>query len=390
MTDPQPTPTPTPTSAYPWAYAPPTWPPAQPQAETKPGPKRGRLVTGALALALAAGVVGGVVGAALVDDPVGTTPTIARSSGGGEQTVAADGSVEAAAATIAPSVVTIEVDGAVGPFGQARGGGTGSGVVLRDDGYIVTNNHVVAGADTVTVTLNDGSEHTADVVGTDPDSDLAVIRVTDGVDLTPAEFADSGELSIGQAVLAVGSPLGLSNTVTQGIVSALERPVRTGDSATQTAILDAVQTDAAINPGNSGGALVDLAGRVVGINSAIATVSESGNIGVGFAIPANEAVDVAEQLIADGTAEHPSLGVSVADAENGAGIVETVAGGPADAAGLQSGDVVTRIGDRRVTDVDSLIAAVRDNEPGERVEIRIVRDGREQTLTATLGRRTSS
>ena len=387
VTDPSPTP---PTTAT-WTHEPPPWSPT-PETPTPPRRRRGRraaAVVGVLALTLAAGVTGGVVGAALDDEPAAGSG-IVRSTGQIAEVASADGSVEGAAATIAPSVVTIEVAGGVGPFGRSTGGGTGSGVVLRSDGYVLTNNHVVAGADTVTVTLSDGTEHTADVVGTDPDSDLAVLRVTGDADLTAAAFADSDELEIGQTVLAVGSPLGLSNTVTQGIVSAVQRPVRTGDSGTQTAILDAIQTDAAINPGNSGGALVDLAGRVVGINSAIATVSESGNIGVGFAIPANEAVDVAEQLIADGSAEHPSLGVSVGNADGGAGIADVVPGGPAAAAGLEAGDVVTRVGERRVTDVDGLIAAIRDHEPGEQVAITFLRDGRAQTVTATLGRRTSS
>ena len=167
------------------------------------------------------------------------------------------------------------------------------------------------------MTFDDGSTARATVVGTDPTSDLAVVRAEGVSDLTPAVFADSDDLAVGQAVLAVGAPLGLSSTVTEGIVSTLDRPVRTGDGASEQSVIDAVQTDAAINPGNSGGALVDLEGRVVGVNSAIATAGDgsSGNIGVGFAIPSNDAVTVAEQLIADGTADHPLLGVSVGETD---------------------------------------------------------------------------
>jgi putative serine protease PepD len=195
----------------------------------------------------------------------------------------------------------------------------------------------------------------------------------------------------------MGSPLGLSGTVTEGIVSAVNRPVRTGDATAnaQTAVLDAVQTDAAINPGNSGGPLVDLNGSVVGINSAIATVSsmtssESGNIGVGFAIPANDAVDVADQLIATGHATHASLGVSVGDGAGGATLQDVTPGGAADSAGLQAGDVISAVGDRKVTDVDSLIAAVRDHRPGETVRITYTRGGASSTVSVTLGSRTSS
>jgi putative serine protease PepD len=262
--------------------------------------------------------------------------------------------------------------------------------VLRSDGTILTNHHVVAGATGVTVTFDDGSTAEATVVGSDPSSDLAVLRAEGVRDLTAAVFADSDELVVGQAVLAVGAPLGLSSTVTEGIVSTLDRPVRTGDGASEQSVIDAVQTDAAINPGNSGGALVDLAGRVVGVNSAIATAGggSSGNIGVGFAIPSNEAVEVAEQLLADGTADHPLLGVSVGEgtrtAGSGAVLTAVTAGGPAAEAGLQAGDVVTEVGGRAVVDADSLIVAVRDHAPGATVEVTYARDGRERTTSATL------
>jgi len=372
--------------------APPT-PPVQP-AERRPGRRRtaALLLCGAL---LCSGT--GAATALLVDDdaPATSAPTsaIARSSGALQPTgTTSAGTAQSAAATIAPSVVTIAVtSSASGPFGAAQTtSGTGSGIVLRSDGTILTNNHVVAGATDVTVTFDDGSTVPATVVGTDPTSDLAVVRAQGVTDLTAAVFADSDELAVGQAVLAVGAPLGLSNTVTEGIVSTLDRAVRTGDSASESSVIDAVQTDAAINPGNSGGALVDLQGRVVGVNSAIATAGDgsSGNIGVGFAIPSNDAVEVAEQLIADGTADHPLLGVSVGEstgaASTGAVLTAVTAGGPAADAGLQAGDVVTQVGDRAVVDADSLIVAVRDHEVGAEVEITYTRGGASRTTTATL------
>ena len=313
-------------------------------------PRRARMTALLVAGALACSATGAAT-AQLLDDDAPVTPaavasTLQRSAttvtGAARTTVT--GTPESAAATVGPSVVTIAVTGTqttTSPFGQAaqqRVSGTGSGIVLRADGYVLTNNHVVSAAvdgGTVDVTFSDGTSAPAKIVGTDPSSDLAVIKVTGVSDLTPATFGDSDALAVGQAVLAVGAPLGLSNTVTEGIVSTLHRPVRTGEEgASEQSVIDAVQTDAAINPGNSGGALVDLAGHVVGINSAIATAGDgsSGNIGVGFAIPANSATEVADELIADGTADHPQLGISVGDATTtsaGATVRQTTAGGPA-------------------------------------------------------------
>jgi putative serine protease PepD len=336
----------------------------------------------------------GAVTALLVDDgpsPAAGGTGTARSGGTVQPaSTTSDATPQTAAATIAPSVVTISVTtGGQGPFG-GQASGSGSGIVLRSDGTIVTNNHVVAGATSVEVTTADGRSAPATVVGTDPSSDLAVVQAEGLSGLPAAVFADSDELAVGQAVLAVGAPLGLSNTVTEGIVSTLDRPVRTGDGASEQSVIDAVQTDAAINPGNSGGALVDLAGRVVGVPSAIATAGSgsSGNIGVGFAIPSNDAVEVAEQLLADGTADHPLLGVGVGERTGataaGAVLTDVTASGPAAAAGLRPGDLVTQVGDRRVVDADSLIVAVRDHAPGDAVEVTYLRDGRERTTTATL------
>ena len=375
------------------SFASPSPPSLQPPSSERPGRRRrtaALLLCGAL---LCSGT--GAATALLVDDdpaPVAAA-AIARSSGTVRPASSAEGgTAQSAAATIAPSVVTISVTtGAAGPFGgRQTASGTGSGIVLDADGTILTNHHVVAGATRVTVTTADGTSVPATVVGTDPSSDLAVVRADGLADPVPAVFADSDELAVGQAVLAVGAPLGLSGTVTEGIVSTLDRPVRTGDGASEQSVIDAVQTDAAINPGNSGGALVDLAGRVVGVNSAIATAGSggSGNIGVGFAIPSNEAVEVAEQLVADGTADHALLGVGVGEGTSGeqpgAVLTDVTAGGPAAGAGLQPGDLVTEVEGRAVVDADSLVVAVRDHAPGTTVEVTYVRDGRSRTTEATL------
>jgi putative serine protease PepD len=378
-------------------------PPQQTTPTEPPAPpgRRKRPVTAALlALALVGGgAAGGAVAHAL--DAGSTTTVISPLVGGKVVSGPISGTPEAAAAAIGPSVVTVEVTGqTTSTFGQAQSqSDTGSGIVIRSEGYIVTNNHVVAaaanGSGSVHVTLANGDTVPATIVGTDPTTDLAVIKIT-GVDgLRAATFADSGSLAVGQAVLAIGAPLGLANTVTQGIVSTLHRPVRTGESGgSSQAVLDAIQTDAAINPGNSGGALVDLAGRVVGINSAIATAGDgsSGNIGVGFAIPSAVANKVAEQLIANGKAVHAQMGIGVDNAPNttdgapglGATIRSLTSGGPAQRGGLQVGDVVTKVDDRRVTDADSLIVAIRSHDPGQTVTLTVTRGGATKTLKVTL------
>ncbi len=378
------------------AVLPPEPPPVTPPPP--PGAPRGARRAATAAMLAAALVVGGAAGggvAHLLGDEgtvvSGTTALDTRSVGS-----IVKGTPESAAAVISPSVVTIEVSGQGSAFGQAQSG-TGSGVIIRSEGYILTNNHVVDVAvdgGSVHVTLADGRTVPAKIVGTDPTSDLAVIKV-DGVNgLKPATFAQSEDLKVGQAVLAVGAPLGLSNTVTEGIVSTLHRPVRTGDNTgSSQSVIDAVQTDAAINPGNSGGALVDLAGRVVGINSAIATAGgTSGNIGVGFAIPSETAIKIADQIIRTGKATHAQIGVSVGDAPSGtdgapglgAQIRDVSAGGPADRAGLKVGDVVTKVDDRRVTDADSLIVAIRSHGAGDSVTLTISRGGSTKTVKVTL------
>ncbi|RCV61017.1 S1C family serine protease [Marinitenerispora sediminis] len=320
------------------------------------------------------------------------------------------GSVSTVAAKTLPSVVSI----------STSTGSGGSGVVISADGQILTNNHVVAGAadDGLKVQFNDGSEAAARVLGADPVSDLAVIKVDGRDDLTPAAFGDSDKVEVGADVVAIGSPLGLSGTVTSGVVSAVDRPVNTGTTqeeqpqqqlpfgfpgqgdgssgptSTQTStVINAIQTDAPINPGNSGGPLMNMSGEVIGINTAIATTGagagESGSIGLGFAIPINQARPIAEQLIEDGRADYAAIDATITsagggDGEPGAGIVRVSSGGAADDAGLQPGDVVTKIDDRRVSDADVLIAAVRSHQPGDTVTVTYQRDGRTHETDVTL------
>jgi putative serine protease PepD len=417
MTETPQTPNTTPWWSQPGATAvlPQDAPPAEPPRDEPPhagpaSPRKSRSTALLLALALVVGGgAGGAVASALDDGgsssgsstASGSTLSQTRVIGSASDTI--KGTPESAASIISPSVVTVEVTGqAQNSFGQtAAQSDTGSGIIIRTTGYVLTNNHVVSAAaagGSVHVTLADGKTITATIVGTDPTADLAVLKIEPFTGIKAATFANSDDLNVGQAVLAVGAPLGLSNTVTQGIVSTLHRPVRTGDSASAQAVIDAVQTDAAINPGNSGGALVDLAGRVVGINSAIATTgdtssgSQSGNIGVGFAIPANSASKIADQLIANGKATHSQMGINVEDAPGstdgapgiGAAITGVTAGGPAAAAGVQTGDVVTKVDDRRVTDADSLIVAIRSHDPGSSVTVTLTRGGAVKTLKVTL------
>ncbi|MEU4287467.1 trypsin-like peptidase domain-containing protein [Kribbella sp. NPDC026596] len=375
-----------------WPYGP------QPQAPaaTAAKPKRRGLALVALT-ALLVGTAGGVGGAAVysaTNDSTANTPSTTAPLNGNQAAPASapDGSVQNAAAKVLPSVVKIAV-------ATSQGAATGSGIVISKDGLIVTNNHVVAGAGqgaTITVMLNDGRTVPATVKGTDPLTDLAVIHA-EATDLTPATLGQSGKLAVGQGVVAIGSPFGLEATVTSGIVSALNRPVTSGDEQQDsTTVFPAIQTDAAINPGNSGGALIDLAGQVVGINSAIKTAggsgqSEGGNIGLGFAIPIDQAKPIIDELVAKGKATHARLGVQVGDAQasdgltNGARLGEVTSGGAADKAGLQSGDVVTTVDGKAIASGDALVAAVRSHRPGDEVKVTFTRDGKTQTVTATLG-----
>ena len=303
-----------------------------------------------------------------------------------------NGSVAAVAQELLPSTVQV-----VAQFEGESGGATGSGFVLDGEGHIVTNNHVVASAaeenGPIEVVDSDGNRYSAELVGRSPVYDLAVLFVEDAPELRPAALGASASLNIGEAVVAIGSPLGLSSTVTAGIVSALNRPVTTGDSADDASYINAVQTDAAINPGNSGGPLVNLKGQVVGVNSAIATTGgsvggESGNIGVGFAIPIEQVRVTADQILRTGEARYPVIGATVRTGGRGDGagalIEEVQADTPAQQAGLEKDDLVTEIDGERVTDGIALIVMIRTHLPGETLEFTVVRGTDERTVEVTL------
>ena len=356
---------------------------------------RGKLAAGALILALVAGGVGGGVVAAFDDSSTNAVPgALSQTASGQPVATAPDGTVQSVAQAVLPSVVQIQV--------RSNGsGGEGSGVILSDDGFIMTNNHVVAEAaqgGTITVAFNDGSTSPARIVGRAPSADIAVIKV-DKTNLTPIKIGSSSSLAVGQNVVAVGSPLGLAGTVTTGIVSALNRPVSaSGESSAQdqSSVIDAVQTDAAINPGNSGGALVNLDGSLIGINSAIASLGasqaggQSGSIGLGFAIPVDQANRIAQELIRDGVATQAVLGVSVPDVQDvrGATVGEVTPDGAAAKAGIPSGAVITKIDDRVIADSESLVAAVRSYAPGTTVRLEVRENGSTSTKTVTLGSQT--
>jgi putative serine protease PepD len=329
----------------------------------------------ALALALFSGGIGGLVVHQYDNSQPVTTVTRKAAP------VVDRGSVASVAAAVQPAVVDITTTV-----------GEGSGVVISADGNILTNNHVLEGAqgNTVNVTFNNGKKVKATVVGTDPAGDLAVIKAQDVSGLTTAKFGNSDDVQVGDTVLALGSPLGLQGSVTAGIVSALHRTIDEGSEqgGAQKSVGDAIQTDAAINPGNSGGALVNLAGEVIGINTAIATGGQgsNGNIGVGFAISSNVAKSTADQLLKGGKVSHPYLGVQVADGDGGGALIaDVVAGGPADKAGLQKGDVVLKIGSQDIPDSKALVSAVKAGKAGDQLQMTIRRNGAEQQITATLG-----
>ncbi|MGI8867571.1 MAG: S1C family serine protease [Mycobacteriales bacterium] len=423
------------TNTAPWAA--PSWPAGYPGEPAPPGPggnapavttakprHRGRMVAVGTAVVLAA-VGGGIAGAAIEGQATNTTTKVVSALAGTPAgnntdnknssttpTKAPAGSVQQVAAKVMPSVVSITV-------ATSGGGDEGTGVILTSDGEILTNNHVVEaaanGGGTLSVTLSTGRTVKASILGRDRVTDLAVVKAARVSGLTPATLGSSADVAVGQPVVAIGSPLGLSGSVTSGIISALNRPVQTsspgqggqGDPygggqgrsapASQATVIDAIQTDAAINPGNSGGPLVDLQGRVIGINSAIAPLgdssssSQSGSIGLGFAIPIDEARPVVAQLAAGTKATHARLGVSASDSASatgvgtGAQVRSVTSGGAAAGAGLRTGDVITKVDGRQIDTSDALVAAVRAHRPGEAVTVTYTRDGSSHTATVRLG-----
>ena len=419
-------PMPTGTATGPIHGMPPGMPgPPEPQKRSRTG----LLVVGALAIAVVSAGIGGAAATAVELGTHASTNGGGRVIGAAPSVPAANmppGSVEGVASKVVPSVVMLETD-------IGRQSEEGSGIVLSTDGLILTNNHVIAaaaggppkgpggpsgappnapvppsvpggpggggGAPTAktTVTFSDGRTAPFTVVGADPTSDIAVIRVQGMSGLTPISLGSSSDLRVGQPVVAIGSPLGLSGTVTTGIVSALNRPVSTtGESGNQNTVLDAIQTDAAINPGNSGGALVNMSGQLVGVNSAIATLgadspdAQSGSIGLGFAIPVDQAKRIADELIATGKASHASLGVQVTNDKGtpGAKVVDVVSGGAAASAGVPKNVVVTKVDDRPINSADALVAAVRSKAPGDKITLTFqdAAGGGSRTVPVTLGK----
>lgn len=381
--------------------------PSAPSAPPRRSRPSGMFTAILLSGALLVGGLGGLAGAAgfaAVDYLNGDSATASSPAGtissvtDRQDTPAKAGTIEDVANSVLPSVVKINVRG-------AQGQGSGSGIILSSDGEILTNNHVVEVAGdggSISVNFNDGSAARAEVVGTDPLTDLAIIKATDVSGLTPASLGESGNLDVGEQVLAIGSPFGLEATVTSGIVSAINRPVSVGsaggsgppDSSVLDTTYPAIQTDAAINPGNSGGPLVNMQGEVVGVNSSIRTSSsmgEGGSIGLGFAIPLEKVLPIIDQLRNGETPTHAQLGVTVSDSTNedslltGAGIESVTGGSAADEAGLKQGDVVTKVDDEQISGSESLVATIRGHRPGDTVTLTVVRNGgATETIDVTL------
>ncbi len=431
-------------------------PPVQDVSPPKKKSRVGVLVAGTAAVAMATGAVAAVA----VVDQSGKPTTVAQAPAADHARIpspatgstpvqpkgsAPAGSVEQVSAKVLPSVVKLQI-----VTGQGRE--EGSGIVLSEDGLILTNNHVVAaaargagtqgplaaedspggqfpgmprglfpggqfpgddqyspdgpsartsgrtnGAMQATVTMSDGRTVPFTVVGTDPDDDIAVVKAQNVSGLTPITIGSSKDLKVGQNVVAVGSPLGLQGTVTTGIISALDRPVATGDEQSgQNSVMSAIQTDAAINPGNSGGALVDMNGDLIGVNSAIASLGggqgsqgggQAGSIGLGFAIPVDQAKRIADELVSTGTVQHASLGVQLSGNDShGATVAGVVAGGPAAAAGLPDGAVITKVDNQVIDGPDALVAAVRSKAPGDTVTLTYEDpSGAARTVDVTLG-----
>jgi putative serine protease PepD len=341
-------------------------------------------IIASLVIALIAGGVGATIGRTsssnISGNFVSTEDAVER----------APGSIANLAARVIPGVVSISVS-------ASGGSGTGSGFFLSSDGYLLTNNHVVEAAatsGTISVAISTGKKYTAKIVGRDSSYDLAVLKI----DVTGAptlQLGDSEKVAVGDAVIAIGSPLGLAGTVTSGIISAKNRPVTTGSDSGESSFINALQTDAAINPGNSGGPLVDATGAVVGVNSAIASLGlsaggQSGSIGLGFAIPINQAKKTAEQLIKTGSATYPIMGIAVDTRYSGTGaLISSEAngvtdGGPADKAGLKAGDLILEIDGVEINTSDELIVAIRSRNVGDKVKIKFKRNAITREVSVTL------
>jgi putative serine protease PepD len=382
----------------------------------------GTVVVGAGAAVLASLLTAGIV-EARDDNAAPASQPLSSSSGAGASSqnsapvvssTASNPNWTAVAAAVQPSVVAVQLN-----LG-AQGGDEGSGIIYDKSGHVLTNNHVVADAGSggrLSVILSDGRTYSASVVGTDPSTDLAVLKIKNPPsDLKPATIGNSSAVKVGDPVMAIGNPLGLSDTVTTGIISALNRPVTTtqgsqgdgsnpfapgqGQAQPEPVVTNAIQTDAAINPGNSGGALIDAQGRVIGVTSSIASLGTSssgqvGSIGLGFAIPSSEAKDVADQLIQTGSVKHALLGVTLKDgtvsvdgAERQAAVIDSVSsGGAAGAAGVKAGDSVIALNSTTIDGSDSLVAQIRALRPGTKITLTVVRDGKAQDIPVTLGTR---
>lgn len=374
--------------------------PVPPAFAPAPAPRKkrraGRLVaavTGIVLLSGASAAGGAAIYDAMNDDSSVSTTTTGTSLDRPASSTQSTNDISAVAEAVLPSAVVINVAGG----GES---GTGTGIVISDDGNILTNNHVIeAAADggTITVAFNDGTNARAEIVGRDVATDVAVIKAQDVDGLTAATLGNSREVQVGQTVVAIGSPFGLESTVTQGIVSALNRPVSPGDGSGleqggPTTTFPAIQTDAAINPGNSGGPLVDLDGHVIGINSAINTGgSGNGSVGLGFAIPINLANNVATQILNGKTVEHARIGVEVSSATSedkittiGAEIGEVTMGGAGEKAGLKSGDIVTKVDGNPISSNSALVATIRGYKPGDEVTLTILRNGKAQEVEVKL------
>uniref|UniRef100_A0AAU2V5G6 Trypsin-like peptidase domain-containing protein n=1 Tax=Streptomyces sp. NBC_00003 TaxID=2903608 RepID=A0AAU2V5G6_9ACTN len=384
------------------------WGAPQPPAPRKRG---GGLIAAVVAAALVAGGIGGAIGYFAADRDNGSGSTTVASSDTPKDFKRDPGTVAGVAAKSLPSVVTIDAQGSDGE------GGTGTGFIYDKEGHILTNNHVVAsaasGGGKLSATFSNGKKYEAEVVGRAQGYDVAVVKLKNApADLKPLSLGDSDKVAVGDSTIAIGAPFGLSNTVTTGIISAKNRPVASSDGQnSKSSYMSALQTDASINPGNSGGPLINSAGAVIGINSAIQSAgtggmgqSQAGSIGLGFAIPINQAKNVAEQLIKTGQPVYPVIGASVGiqqgsgpgtGSTDGAQISQQgnasqqpiTPGGPADKAGLKPGDVITKFGDMPIDSGPTLISEIWTHKPGDQVPLTFKRGGKETTVTITLGER---